>query len=108
MPAQLVKVFSLAVLLTFNDLPVLFQCDGALGFEYNFWPEPLGNERPRQPVHCQTEIVEFPQMDIRADRACFDGLQKMFPVRLDDYFVADVIQRLVFGRPEPTFLPSAM
>ena len=69
MPAQFVKTATLRVLLAFNDELMFLKRDGALGLKFDFRPKPLGNERPRQPVHRKAEIVQFPQMNVRADRA---------------------------------------
>ena len=56
---------------------MLRQRDGALGLEFDFRPEPPGNERPRQPVHRKAEVVELAQMDVCADRARFEAGEQL-------------------------------
>ncbi len=61
-PRELVECLPLGVALAFNDAAVLFPRDGAPVFVPDDWPLPFGDQRPRQPVHVHTEIVEAAHM----------------------------------------------
>ena len=69
MPAQFVEAPSLRVLFPFDDELMFVAGNSALLLEAHFRPEAFRNERPRQPVHGNAKVVEFPQVNIRADRA---------------------------------------
>src|SRR5436305_9476669 len=69
MPAQFVEAAPLGILLPFDDELVFLVGNGTLVFEVHFRPETFRDERPRQPVHRKAEVVQLPQMNIRADRA---------------------------------------
>ena len=86
---------------SFNDLPVLFRRDGALGFEFNFRPEALWDDRPQKPVHGEAEIMEFAQVNIGADRTDFECLQNLFGGRLTNEQVTNGVESLVFGGGRP-------
>jgi len=101
-PAQFVKIPPLGVGFAFHDQPVLLQGDGTLSLEDDFWPKSFWNERPRQPVHGQTKVVELAQMHIRADRSDLERLHQVLRLRLNDGLVAETDQGLVSGRCGPT------
>ena len=67
MPTELVKRFAFRIRFTLNNLLVFGQGDRALGFVMDLWPLPLGNDRPRNPVHVQRKVVDAAQV-IRASR----------------------------------------
>src|SRR5882724_6966346 len=62
-PAKPVEVPALRVLLAHHDALMLIEGDGPLIFELNFRPEPFGNQWPWQPIHRETKVVEFSQMN---------------------------------------------
>jgi len=64
MPGQLIEGFAFRVLLALNDLAVFLPCDGPLVLVTNGWPLAFGHQRPRQPVHVQTEVVQPAQKNI--------------------------------------------
>src|SRR5439155_19049053 len=84
MPAQFVKVAPLRVFLVLDDEKVFLDGDGAFGPKAHFRPKAPRDDRPRQPVHRETEVVELAQVDIRAHRARLEGGEKMLGLRLDD------------------------
>jgi hypothetical protein len=50
------------------------------------------------------EVVELPQVDIRADRACLEAGEQMLGLRFQNHPMADVIQCGFFRRPSPAIL----
>jgi hypothetical protein len=65
MPEQFIKGAEFGVLLAVNDSGVFLNRDGPLRFEFDGRPLQLGQNRPRQPVHSDGEIVGAAQIDIR-------------------------------------------
>ncbi|HZI32689.1 MAG TPA: hypothetical protein VFF11_10125 [Candidatus Binatia bacterium] len=57
---------------------------GALWAETNFGPGALGNERSGRPVHRKIELVEFPAMNMSADRARLESGKKLLSLSLDN------------------------
>src|SRR5437764_1222376 len=80
-----------------------YSCDGGFGTELNLWPEPFGDEGPGQPIHGETEVMELPQMNVRANSAGLERLQKIFSLRFDNGFVAKAVQSFVFASAHPSF-----
>jgi hypothetical protein len=76
-PTQTIKIPHFRILLALNDTVVLFQSNGPLILEFDFRPEPLWDERPREPVHREAVVVELPKMNIGADRAAIDAVKQM-------------------------------
>ena len=99
MPAQFVETAPLRVLFPLDDELMFFAGDGAFVLEAHFRPEAFGNERPRQPVHRDAEVVEFPQVNIRADRARLEAGEQMFGLRLNNDAMANEVQCGFFCRP---------
>ena len=108
MPAQFVETAPLQVFLPFEDEQMLRSRDGTFGLKFNFRPEALGNERPRQPVHRDAEVVQFPQVNIRADRARLEGGEQVLRLRLNDDTMAYEVQGGFFCGPPPAVLGRAM
>ena len=101
MPAQFVEIAPLRVFLPLDDEFVLLNSNGPFRLETDFRPKTLRNDRPRQLVHRNAEVVQFPQMNIRADRARLERSEQMFGLRLDDDTIANQVQRLFFRRALP-------
>src|ERR1700722_4537669 len=108
MPAQFVEAAPLRVLFPLNDELMFVAGDGALVLVAHFRPEALRNERPRQPVHRDAEVVQFPQVHIRADRASLEGGEQIFRLRLNDDTMAYEVQGGFFCGPPPAVLGRAM
>jgi len=89
MPAQFVEPAPLRVLFPPNDELMFFAGDGASFLEAHFRPEALGNNRPRQPVHGKAEVMKFPQVDIRADRARLEAGEQMLALRFKNDAMAN-------------------
>src|SRR5208337_4905856 len=104
MPAQVVEAAPLRVLFPLNDELMFFAGDGASFLEAHFRPEALGNDRPRQPVHGKAEVVKFPQVDIRADRARLEAGEQMLGLRFKNDAMANQVQRGLFGCLPPAIL----
>jgi hypothetical protein len=56
----LIKRFSFGIHLGGDDLLMFFLCDGPFVLKLHCRPLPLGDERPRQPVHVHAEVVQSP------------------------------------------------
>jgi hypothetical protein len=104
MPAQFVEAAALRVFLPLDDELMFVERDGASWLKANFRPKSLRNNRPRQPVHRKTEVVELPKVNIRADRPRLETSEKLFCLRLQNDTGANRIQRLLFGRTHPAIL----
>ena len=57
----------------------------------------FGIERPRQPIHVHTEIVQAAQIDIGGNGARLHHLQQQFAGRLNDDARQQRRERLVLG-----------
>ena len=77
MPAQFVETAPLRVFLPPDDELMFITGDATFVLEAHFRPEALGNERPRQPVHRDAKVMEFPQVNIRADRTRLEAGEQM-------------------------------
>ena len=83
---------------------MFFADDCSLLLEPNLRPEALGNERPRQPVHGKAEVVQFPQVDIGADRARFKTGKQLLGLRLQNDPMTKKVKSLVLGGTLPAVL----
>lgn len=83
---------------------MLFESNGSFGLKANFWPEPFWNDWPRQPIHCETVIVQLAQVNIGANRSCLETGKKVLGLGLDDHAVTNQIQRRLVGGSLPTIL----
>jgi len=89
MPAEFIEILALGILLPLDDSLMLHKGDGTFGLELHRRPEALGNDRPRQPVHCQTKIVQLPQVNIRADGSGFQAGEQLLGLRFENDVAAD-------------------
>src|SRR5216683_466551 len=78
--------------------------DGGLRLEANFGPKALVNKRPRKPVHRETKVVKFPQMDIGADRAGLEAAKKLLRLSLDDDAISNPVPCGLLCGPAPAIL----
>jgi hypothetical protein len=98
MPAQFVKAPSLRVSFTSNDEEMFVHGDRSFGLVADFRPEAFRNERPGKPVHRETKVVKFPQMNVSADRSRLETGEKLLRLSLDNDTVANQVQcRLLCG-----------
>jgi len=104
MPAQFVEAAPLRVLFPPDDELMFFAGDGTPFLEAHFWPETLGNDRPRQPVHGKAEVVEFPKVNIRADRARLEAGEQMLCLCFENDAMANQVQRGLLGCLPPPIL----
>src|SRR5689334_10439643 len=104
MPAQFVETSPLRILLPPHDELMLVKRDGSFRLKTYFRPQPLRDDRPRQPVHREAEVVKLPQMNIGADRASLEAGKKFFRLCLDNHPATNRVQRLLFGGALPAVL----
>ncbi len=95
---------SLRVLFPFDDKLVFLVGNGAHVLETHFQPEAFGNEQPRQPIHLNAEVVEFPQVNIRTDRARLEAGEQMLSLCFKDYAIANGVRCGFFRCPPPAIL----
>ena len=86
---------------------VFLRSGGPLFLEPHRRPEAFSNQRPRQPVHRQTKVVEHPQVNIRTDGAGLETRQQMLGLRLHDDPVTQAVQGLVFSQRTATAAVSS-
>src|ERR1043166_385914 len=103
-PAQFVKAPSLLVSFTPNDEEMFFHGDRSFGLVVDFRPEAFRNERPGKPVHRETKVVKFPQMDVSADRSRLETGKKLLRLSLDNDTVANQVQRRLLCGTAPAIL----
>ena len=58
-----------------HNLAMFLPSDGALLFETHDRPLSFGEDGPRQPVHIDTEVMQFAQMDVGAYGASLESLK---------------------------------
>ena len=84
-PAKFVECPAFRVGFRRDNSPVLVGCDAPLFAVFDLGPASLGEDRPRQPIHVQSEIMQLAEMDVCGDGSLSQCLQKMlgtgFPSR---------------------------
>ena len=95
MPAEVIKLAIFHISFPVNDPAVFVRGNRPLGFVFKFWPEPSGDDWPREPVHTETVIMQFAQQNVCADCARPHAGEQLFRLRLnDDQFVNQTKCRL--------------
>lgn len=94
-PAQFVEGAALRVAFPGDDPGVFVGGDGPLLTEPDGGPLRLRDERPGQPGHRETEVVELPEVNVGGHRAPAEGVEKVFCAGLNDDLRKQRQQRLV-------------
>ena len=81
--------------------------DGSLGAALNFWPLPLGNDRPRQPAHIEREVVHAAEEDVGGHSIALQCPEEMHRLSFNDGDVADEVECGVIAGAQPAFLSLA-
>src|SRR5271154_6836655 len=92
---------------TSDDQLVFLRRDRPLGAIDNFRPKPFRDDRPRQPVHRNTEVMQFTQENIRADRSGLETGEKLLRLSFNDYQFVNQAEGLLSGATLPAFLGAA-
>jgi len=87
---------------------VLFGRDGALLAEGDLGPVLLWDQRPGQPTHVQSEVVDTAKEDVGRNRADLHHLQQVLGTGFEQGQVPDEVECLVLQHPLPTVARRAL
>ena len=91
-----------------DNREVLLGGDGALVLEDDAGPLAFWQDRPRQPGHIEAEVLEFPQMDIGADRTALQGTQELLGLGFNDGSPKEWAEGGIARGPQPSFLGGSL
>lgn len=100
-PANLVERAALRIGFRGDDSPVLFLGNAPFFAVFDLGPASFGEDGPRQPVHVQSEIMQFAQMNIGGDRPLPQHVQEMLGAGFEKAPVTEQGERLVLEGPVP-------
>jgi hypothetical protein len=101
-PAQFVKGFVLRVAFPFENLLMLCKRDGPFDLISNRWPLFFGENGPRQPIHIEAKVVQFPQMNVGRHCSRLEHGQEVRGLSFDYNQLANTVECLIPLRSQPS------
>ncbi|MFZ0826134.1 MAG: hypothetical protein WAO02_01800 [Verrucomicrobiia bacterium] len=92
MPEQLVIHMPFGIALTGQNFLMFWTGDGSLFPKFDFRPEPLRDNRLRQPIHAEGKIVQAAEKNVGGNRAFGEGRQEMVRLGFNQFQAADEIK----------------
>jgi hypothetical protein len=99
----LIEGFPLRVLFPLGDFAMLLPGDRPLVAESHGRAIGVWDQRPRQPVHVQAEVVQAAQINIGRDRAGLEDPQHQFSGSINNGSRQQGAERPVLGYTQPAF-----
>ena len=103
-PREFIERLAFGIIFAGDDGQMFRQRDATLLFELDGGPLAFRHERPRQPIHVHTEVVQPPEINIRRDRPHLQNFQNGFGFRFNDDLRQQRDERLVLRGGFPAVL----